>query len=249
MPVNPILKCLDEERRRLAMDGDVVEILPDITRRRGVNGLWHNISYSSLMAENADRIIAGEIEHHRQLGVEFEWKLYAHDQPSDMLDRLARHGFQIGACEAVLVHEVNQWNVEHRVCAVETLEQIGIFRGVASEVFKKDFSLTAGELAQGIKSRLTQHRGYVAYIGDEPVGVGRLYTHPKSLFGRLYGGGVRTAYRSRGVYRALVAARARDAMAFGAKYLIVDALPTSRPILERLGFERVSETWPCVWKP
>jgi hypothetical protein len=27
----------------------------------------------------------------------------------------------------------------------------------------------------------------------------------------------------------------------------VDALHTSRPILERYGFERVASTWPAVW--
>jgi hypothetical protein len=46
-----------------------------------------------------------------------------------------------------------------------------------------------------------------------------------------------------------VAARARDARAFGARYLIVDALPTSRPILERLGFQWLTDTWPCEWRP
>lgn len=43
-------------------------------------------------------------------------------------------------------------------------------------------------------------------------------------------------YRGRGVYRSLVSKRARDAVDFGAQYLQVDALPTSRPILERLEF-------------
>ncbi len=38
---------------------------------------------------------------------------------------------------------------------------------------------------------------------------------------------------------------ARDAITMGAKYLIVDALPTSRPTLKRMGFVHVSDTWPC----
>jgi len=46
-----------------------------------------------------------------------------------------------------------------------------------------------------------------------------------------------------------LAARARDAIALGAKFLLVDALPTSRPILERLGFEQLAQTWPCEWTP
>jgi hypothetical protein len=30
--------------------------------------------------------------------------------------------------------------------------------------------------------------------------------------------------------------------------LLVDALPTSRPILEKLGFVRLTDTWPCTLK-
>jgi len=37
--------------------------------------------------------------------------------------------------------------------------------------------------------------------------------------------------------------------ASGAKYLLVDALPTSRPILERLGFQHLTDTWACEWTP
>jgi len=90
------------------------------------------------------------------------------------------------------------------------------------------------------------HRGYLGYVGDEPVSIGRLYLHRESWFGGLYGGGTRPGYRGGGVYRAVVGARARDAIEWGAKYLIVDALPTSCPILTRMGFEAVGETWACV---
>lgn len=244
-----ILKRLDEERRSLIWDSDVLDVLPDVTRLRSVNNLRHTIIHSSLTADNADQVIAREIEHHRQLGVEFEWKVYSHDRPADLQQRLARHGFEIGRCEAVLVRDATTWNAKHRVCPVEILEQVGIFRSLAEEIFAKNYELTATELAQGIKTGSTQNRGYIAFIGDESAGIGRLYTNPNSAFGGFYGGGVRAAYRGRGVYRALVAARGRDALARGARYLLVDALPTSRPILEHLGFERISDTWPCVWKP
>src|SRR5688572_15373512 len=93
----------------------------------------------------------------------------------------------------------------------------------------------------------TQQGAYVGYAGEEAVSVGRLYTNQESPFGGLYGGATIAAYRGRGFYRALVAARARDAVAAGARFLRVDALPTSRPILERLGFYWVADTWPCEW--
>jgi hypothetical protein len=100
-------------------------------------------------------------------------------------------------------------------------------------------------LADSLARGSTDHIAYVAYLGDEAVRVGRLYTHKSSHFAGLYGGGTREAFRGRGVYRAVVAARARDAIELGARYLQVDALPTSRPILERLGFAWLTDTWPC----
>jgi GNAT superfamily N-acetyltransferase len=135
------------------------------------------------------------------------------------------------------------------VARVDRVEQVALYKAAAEEIFGKDYGFTAGQLTDGIRSRSRQHVGYLAFIDGAPAGIGRLYTHPDSAFGGLYGGGTRPAFRGRGVYRALVAARARDALGTGAKYLIVDALPTSRPILQRLGFQHVADTWPCEWKP
>ncbi len=136
------------------------------------------------------------------------------------------------------------------VVRVATPRHLADFRRVAEDVFGKDYAFTTAQLADAIAAGSTQHLGYVAYAGDgEPAAIGRLYTHPRSHFGGLYGGGTRAAFRGQGFYRALVAARARDAAGLGARHLIVDALPTSRPILRRMGFEHLTDTWPCEWRP
>src|SRR4029079_14592326 len=62
---------------------------------------------------------------------------------------------------------------------------------------------------------------------------------PHRCGGGVSAAGPRPAFGGQGLYRALVAARAREAARLGAQYLIVDALPTSRPILQRLGFTHV----------
>src|SRR5204863_657670 len=128
-------------------------------------------------------------------------------------------------------------------------DQVELFRDAAVEIFGKDYGLTAGQLIRAIESGSTQHLAYIAMIEGRAVSIGRLYTHPDSHFGGLYGGGTLAAFRGRGLYRALVAARARDAIRLGARVLLVDALPTSRPILERLGFVHLTDTWACDWKP
>lgn len=247
-----LLQRLDQERRRGTHGHAVVDYLPSVTRARSP---YHAVLFSSLTADSADAEILEQLDHHRNLGVNFEWKLYAHDMPPDMLNRLERHGFQIGPLEAVLVFDLSQgreW-IERGdgpvVARVERPEQIETYRQVAEVVFEKKYDLTSAELTGALKSGSTSVRGYIAYADKQPVSIGRLYTQPDSIFGGLYGGGTLPEFRGRGFYRALVAARARDAIAAGAKYLIVDALPTSRPILERLGFQWLTDTWPCEWHP
>jgi hypothetical protein len=153
-----------------------------------------------------------------------------------------------------MIYDLSQpagWIDEDRgdVRCIERLEQIDDFRRVSEAVFEKNRETIANELAASLRAGSPHHRGYIAYSAGRPVSVGRLQTHPQSWFGGLYGGGTLIEFRGQGFYRAVVAARARDAIAIGAKYLRVDALPTSRPILERLGFEWITDTWPCEWRP
>ena len=255
MDLDAVRGQLDRERRTLARDREVVDILPHVTRLRGADGSYHTVTFSSLAGDTADAVIEAELAHHRGLGVAFEWKVYAHDRPADLRERLARRGFAVGPQEAVLVldlHDPPPWVTEGsrlEVVRVERPEQVELYRRAAEVVFRKDYAFTARQLLEGIAARSRQHVGYVAVVDGGPVGIGRLYSHPDSAFGGLYGGGTVPGFRGKGVYRAVVAARARDALVCGARYLLVDALPTSRPILERLGFVRLTDTWPCEWMP
>jgi len=65
----------------------------------------------------------------------------------------------------------------------------------------------------------------------------------------LWGGGTLASWRGQGIYRALIAYRARLAAARGYGYLYVDASPDSQPILARLGFSRLARTTPYIWAP
>src|SRR5262245_30974702 len=254
MDRNDVLRLLDHERRTLAYAGAVLDVQRAVTRAHALDGSHHAVSYSSLDNRTADSVIDEQIEYHRRRGVGFEWKAYAHDAPSDLLGRLERRGFLIGERETVVVYDLAQqasWidASAHRVVRVDRADQAAGYRRVAEEIFGKDYAFTADELTAALVSGSTEHRGYIALAGSEPVSVGRLYTHRQSAFGALYGGGTLPAHRGRGFYRALVAARARDAIAAGARYLLVDALPTSLPILHRLGFETITDTWPCRREP
>ena len=76
------------------------------------------------------------------------------------------------------------------------------------------------------------------------VSGGRVDLPRGSDFAGLFGGITLPEHRGRGLYRATVARRAELARERGYRFLYVDALPTSRPILERLGFVALTTTTP-----
>ena len=76
---------------------------------------------------------------------------------------------------------------------------------------------------------------------------GRLQVVPGTDFAGIWGGSTLPEYRGRGIYRALVSARARSAVDLGVRYLHSDSTDMSRPILERSGLVPVTTTTPYVW--
>ena len=77
---------------------------------------------------------------------------------------------------------------------------------------------------------------FSAFLDGRRVGFGRAIDLAGGV--ALMGGAVLAEARGRGVYRALVRARWEHAAARGTPLLIVQAGEMSRPVLERLGFER-----------
>ena len=93
-------------------------------------------------------------------------------------------------------------------------------------------------------------RIFVAEAGGSTVVCAGWVRFPSGTeFATLWGGATLPEWRGRGIYRALVAERARLAAERGCRYLEVDASDDSRPILERLGFRPVTTTTPYIWSP
>lgn len=118
-----------------------------------------------------------------------------------------------------------------------------------SEVWGEDWSRLADELARGAAADPEGFLVFVAEAAGQVVAAAWLSVMPGTEFGGLWGGSTLPAWRGRGVYRALVAERTRDASALGVRYLQLDASDASRPILERLGFVAVTTTTPYLWRP
>jgi GNAT superfamily N-acetyltransferase len=195
--------------------------------------------------------ITAQVAHYRGLNRSVEWTVYAHDVPTDLRHRLARRGFETGEREAIMVLDTEQrpaWlggEAGHRVEQVKTPEQLSSFQAVAEEVFGGSHHTVVQELAAALAQESEELVGYLGFDAGVGACVGRLYVSPHSCFAGLYGGGTLPGHRGRGLYRAMVAERVLGALRFGARYVRVDALPTSQPILERLGFRELTHAWPC----
>jgi ribosomal protein S18 acetylase RimI-like enzyme len=222
---------------------------------------WSGITWSKLDDGDADPVIAAQVARYRDLGQKFEWKLYDYDQPPDLARRLTAAGFVPEDEEALMVADVADvagiadLPVDAPLPDGVTLLPVTSERGVALliEVHEKVFGTDHSQLR---RSLLTQLRNapeltamVVAMAGDEPVCSARIEFLPGRDFASLWGGGTMPGWRGRGIYRALVAYRARLAVARGYRYLQVDASPDSQPILDRLGFVIVARTTPHVWLP
>lgn len=220
------------------------------------------VLWSDLDEDTADAAIAEQVAHFTELaargevpGPEFEWKLYGHDRPADLGDRLRAAGFVAEPAETLLVGRV----AELAAMPVEpppgiTLRVVTDEEGVElmMEAHRRAFGSDRPRIRELMLNLLRDEpetiEAVVAMAGDTPVSAARMEMRPGCPFAGLWGGGTVPEWRGHGIYRLLVAHRARVARERGIRYVQVDASDDSRPILERLGFQVLGVTVPWVWE-
>jgi GNAT superfamily N-acetyltransferase len=176
-------------------------------------------------------------------------------RPRDLADRLPSLGYEPREETEVLVRELAEPRPPSaagrlregiEVREVRTEAEYGSYLAVSDEVFGHPPNAPSVDAAFLAEFRRAAAAGepsgrWVAWAGATPVGAGGF-----SLDGpvaRLWGAGVLPAYRRRGVYGALVAARCAAARARGAEIALVSArVQSSAPILLRHGFRSVGST-------
>jgi GNAT superfamily N-acetyltransferase len=214
------------------------------------------IIWSSLTEQTADGAIAAQQRYFTRRGTPVEWKYYDYDQPADLPARLLAAGFEPDDEELMLVAETA--SVDPRIVLPDGVRLVPVTdeAGVAAMMAVHDRAFTdhpSPELGERLLAQLAgapeSLRMVVAMAGDEPVSAARIEFVADSDFAGLWGGGTVPAWRGKGIFRALVAYRAGLAAERGYRYLQVDALPASRPILQRLGFTAVAATTPYVFTP
>jgi hypothetical protein len=174
-----------------------------------------------------------------------EWELGESCTPPDLVERLAAFGIVPDGDEPVAIGMVlpagtalpePQGTSARRIASVDELVraraiQHEAFGGTADEV---EFAQAEADFAtEGVTGST-----FLAFVDGEPVAAGYASYTPLGLL--LFGGATLPSERGRGAYRALVAARAREAAARGTPVLVTHAGQMSRPILERLGFVAVA---------
>lgn len=174
-----------------------------------------------------------------------EWELGESCTPTDLVARLAALGILPDENEPLAVGMVLESGTSlaappevtaRRIASIDELVvargiQHIAFGGIAEEVAYDEAE--ADFAAEGVLGST-----FLAFIDGRPVAAGYASYTPLGLV--LFGGATLPNARGRGAYRALVAARAREAADRGTPVLVTHAGQMSLPILERLGFVAVA---------
>jgi GNAT superfamily N-acetyltransferase len=212
-----------------------------VLRRVGVRAFIEHWTFDT---DGAEAAATAEAAHFRRSGQALEWRVFSHDGPANLEAALAAAGFVPEPAETFMVFDLAAQPDIGELPAGVTVRRVGDAAGlddvmaVRAEAFQEQHAALGQELAARLADPTLAV--YVAYVDGKPAASARLDAPLDRPFAGLYGGGVRPRWRGLGIYRALVAARAAEATKRGVRYLTVDAAETSRPILERIGFQALA---------
>lgn len=221
---------------------------------------WAMVDCPAGLGPDPDAVIAGERDHFASLGIPLEWKTYSYDVPADLGERLTRAGFVKEADEALMlgelpvlaadvvlpagvtIREVATHGDARRVKQLYELVWSGAWGRADTDTSRDDELLDAADPNE--LSLLAEESA------DGPVlCAARVSLTPGTNFAGMWGGSTHPDWRRKGLFRALLATRARWALERGATLARVDASPDSEPILTGLGLQRVATTTPYKFVP
>lgn len=254
-----LLSVYDETMRQAAPEpppGVVYEHDGPLLRAvGGFRGFVHGPREPGLRGADLEALIARQRDRFAERGEAAEWRVHAHDEPPELPERLREAGFRPGPELTVLVGESAELSagpvlpdglVLRRATDRENMRRIA---ALEAAVWESDLSWLADFLTRRTEAMAEDAVVLTAEHRGRPVCAAWMFLWPGRGYGGLRGGTTLPEWRGRGVYRAMVAERARVAAARGVRYLQVDATQDSLPILLRLGFTAVTTLVPYVWTP
>jgi hypothetical protein len=210
----------------------------------GVGSTWNTVQRQRFPLEELDEVLQEVRVHLRERGrTRTQWEVGSR-APTGLVDALLERGLVRDgdghAVALILTDEPPAPAAGLTARRIESFEEYAAANAVQWEAFESP----AAEIAEGKASLEQRYRETVnlmhgVWLEGELVCAGTATPTEHGLL--LYGGATLPRARGRGAYRALIRARWDDAVALGTPALITQGGTMSRPILERLGFERVGE--------
>ena len=254
MDVQKVLATYDQEQRRDIEYPDARrEQAPPVVR--GIDRYQQNsfINYSQLEGADVDRVIDEQIRYFEALGHNFEWKVFAHDDPPDLKERLEARGFVCEEPETIMVLDLANapamllQPVEQDIRRITDPAGIDDVIAIENAVWDADHAWMGDRLRDTLRLTPDILSVYAAYVENRPASCAWVTFHTGSQFAGLWGGSTLEKYRGQGLYTALLAVRVQEARSRGVRYLTIDASPMSRPIVEKHGFQAITTATACMW--
>jgi GNAT superfamily N-acetyltransferase len=232
--------------RVIERDGWYQTITPSTKSVQG-----NEVVFSRVPAADAERAVRETIADYAALGLPFRWAVGPLTEPADFGALLDRLGFTSQSGRGMAA-EPAQWTYSApRDVRVERITQhtfedyyTTTVLGWQSEV--AEAASWRGSMREALARGL--HHYYLARVDGEPVGTAGMVVKQRCVY--LMGGNVLPAHRGRGIYRALIDERLRDAAERGITLAVTQAREaTSAPILDKLGFETLYRSHMYKWEP
>lgn len=211
----------------------------------GAGKTWNTVQRQRLRVDQIDETLAEVRGFLRARGRDTtQWEVGSSATPVDLVDRLLERGLvrdkEPYAVALVLTKEPPPPAAGVVARRVETFDEYAAANAIQWEAFDSSPEQIA-EARADLPERWREMVSvmHAAWIDGEIVAAGSAAPTEHGLL--LYGGATLRRARGRGAYRALLYARWEEAARKGTPALITQAGAMSRPILERLGFERVGE--------
>lgn len=218
-------------------------------------GPGHSLELSDLRRDTASAMSWISTQPAAELPT-LEWKTYGHHLSADLEQHLAELGLTADNEETLMAGPAHTLASQPATVAGVTIRQVVAGDQLAADcaqittLLEGIFGPNSGPSTKSLEVKAVEPQGalYVADYAGEIVATGRVILDGNSSWAGLRGGCVAEHHRGRGLYRALVAARAEWAIQHGAHTMRSDCTKMSQPILERAGLQALTSTTPYLGK-
>jgi hypothetical protein len=254
MNTNNLLVQYDKDLRlRMMVPEARREITKDVIRFvRAAPGM-NFVGFTFANEPELERVIDRQLEYFIPMQQPFTWKVYDHDLLPSLEEKLVAREFARNADPAdVMVLDVKNATPQLFEPVKTDIRRITTSAGLQDIIHVLD--RVYGGHNTWVNKRLGMHLQipgylsiYAAYVEDQPASVAWTY-FPRGQFATLFAGSTIVKYRKQGLYTSLLATRLREIRERGYEYAVVEAGPTSKPIVAKHRFKHLTTVYDYEWK-